>query len=219
MKNNKCIFVIATLIEIALSIFVIISDFFIPTFILIFLMVLSMIIRKENISTIGLTKPKSWLKLIPTTLGLALFMQFIDAGITMPILYRLTGIRVDYSSFSNLQGNFEQLLFLIAMSWTLAAVGEEIVYRGYLQNQFYKILSPLKNGQCLTIVLSSIMFGLAHREQGLVGVIVTTVNAIFFSLIKNKNNNNIWYSICTHGFYNSVGVIIFYFTGPIYSLW
>jgi hypothetical protein len=50
----------------------------------------------------------------------------------MPILNRLTGERQDLSQFAGLQGDLGSLLIFLGLSWTVAAVGEEIVDRGYL---------------------------------------------------------------------------------------
>lgn len=108
---------------------------------------------------------------------------------------------------------------LLALSWTLAAVGEELAYRGYLQ----KVLGDLFGGNLtavlLTVIISSVVFGLAYTEQGIIGVVVTTIDALVFSWLKLKYNNNLWAAILAHGFYNSIGVFTFYFTGPIYGLW
>ncbi len=68
------------------------------------------------------------------------------------------------------------------------------------------------------IAVSSLLFGLAHTEQGLIGVTVTTLDAIFFSLLKLKYDN-IWAPILAHGLSNTIGLTAFFFVGPIYGLW
>ena len=137
----------------------------------------------------------------------------------MPILNRLTGTTIDYSGFSSLQGNLGQLLLLLALSWTLAAVGEELAYRGYLQKVLGDLFGSGQTGVLLTVIISSVVFGLAHIEQGIIGVVVTTIDALVFSWLKRRFDNNLWAAILAHGFYHSIGVIVFFFTGPIYSLW
>jgi hypothetical protein len=49
--------------------------------------------------------------------------------------------------------------------------------------------------------------------------VVTTIDALFFSWLKQKFGGNLWAAILAHGFYNTIGVLVFYFTGPIYGLW
>jgi len=41
----------------------------------------------------------------------------------------------------------------------------------------------------------------------------------YFLLLSFAPQTNLWAAILAHGFYNSIGVIVFYFTGPIYGLW
>jgi hypothetical protein len=137
----------------------------------------------------------------------------------MPVLNRLTGTTIDYSGFANLKGNLGQLLLLLVLSWTLAALGEEMVYRGYPQKQLTGLFGSSLPGILLTVGVSSLLFGLAHTEQGLIGVVVTTIDALFFSWLKLRFGNNLWAAILAHGFYNSTGIFVFFFTGPIYGLW
>jgi membrane protease YdiL (CAAX protease family) len=69
------------------------------------------------------------------------------------------------------------------------------------------------------VVISSLLFGLAHTEQGTIGVILTFLDAIFFSLIKMHYDNNLWAAIIAHGASNTIGLVGFFFLGPMYGLW
>lgn len=217
--NSKTIWKIISMIELAVIVAVVLLDLFIPTLVIIGLMVVSLLIRREHIAVMGFKRPQSWLAMAAFTFVITLFLQLFDVGVVMPILNRLTGTTIDYSGFASLQGNLGQLLLLLGFSWTLAAVGEELAYRGYLQKVLSDLLGSNLSGVLLTVFLSSLLFGLAHIEQGVVGVVVTTFDAIVFSWLKLKYHNNLWAAILAHGFYNSIGVIVFYFTGPIYGLW
>jgi membrane protease YdiL (CAAX protease family) len=191
----------------------------IPTLVIIGLMVVSLLIRREHIAVMGFKRPQSWLSMAGITFVITLLVQLFDVGVVMPTMNRLTGTTIDNDGFASLQGNLGQLLPLLALSWTLAAVGEELAYRGYLQKVLGDLFGNSLTGVLLTVVISSVMFGLAHTEQGIIGVVVTTIDAMVFSWLKLKFDNNLWAAILPHGFYNSIGVIIFYFTGPIYGLW
>jgi uncharacterized protein len=217
--NRENLWKIITLIELCVAATVIILDLFIPTLAILGIMAVSLLVRSEHITTIGFKRPQSWFRMIGFVFVSVFFLQLFDVGVTMPILNHLTGKTIDYSGFASLQGNLGQLLLLLTLSWTLAALGEEIVYRGYLQKLLGNLFGSSLAGVSLTIGISSLFFGLAHTEQGIIGVVVTTIDALFFSWLKRKFDNNLWASILAHGFYNSIGMIIFYFTGPIYGLW
>lgn len=217
--NRKTIWTIITAIEFILAAAVVLLDLFLPTLVILVMVFISLLIRREHIRTLGFKRPASWSRMLGFAFLGALILQLFDVGVVMPILNRLTGSTIDYSGFANLQGNLGQLLTLLVLSWTLAALGEETVYRGYFPKLITDLFGSNLPGVLLAVGVSSLLFGLAHLEQGLVGVVVTTIDALFFSWLKLKFQGNLWAAILAHGFYNSVGLIVFYFTGPIYALW
>ena len=218
MKANT-LWKIITVIELVAVVVVVLRDLFLPTLVLLGMLVISLLIRHEPAATLGFKSTPSWPKVAGWTLLGAVCLQLFDVGVLMPILNRVTGTTIDYSGFAQLKGNLGQLLLFLALSWTLAAMGEEIAYRGYVQKLLTDLFGDGPSGVWLTVGLSSLMFGLAHTEQGLIGVVVTTVDALFYSWLKRKFDGNLWATILAHGFYNSVGMIVFYFAGPIYGLW
>ncbi len=216
---NSKLLKILTVIELIAAIVIVLLDVFNRTLLILGLLALSLLIRHEKLDALGFKKPKSWLWVIGVSFATAALLQLFDAGVLMPILNRLTGTTIDYSGFANLKGNSTQLLMLLLLGWTLAAFGEEVVYRSYLQKLLGGLFGKSIGALIVTIGVSSLLFGLAHREQGMVGVVVTIFDAIVFSLLKRRFDNNLWATILAHGFYNTIGMVIFYFTGPIYSLW
>lgn len=216
---NKNTLKALTLIELIIAITVVLRDLFNPTLIILAMVVISLLIRQEKIDTIGLKKPKSWLTLVSVALLSMVVLQLFDVGVLMPILNRLTGTTINYSGFANLKGNPSQLLILLLIGWTLAAFGEEVVYRGYFQKLLGELFGKRIVGGVITIGISSLVFGLAHRQQGIIGVVVTAFDAVIFSLLKRRFDGNLWATILAHGIYNTVGIVFFYFMGPIYGLW
>jgi uncharacterized protein len=217
--DSKTFWKIITLVELIAAVVVILLDLFLPTLVILGMIFLSLLVRREHIRSLGFKRPQSWSRMLGFTFIAVVFLQLFDVGVVMPIMNRLTGATIDYSGFANLKGNLGQLMLLLALSWTLAAVGEEMVYRGYLQKLLTQLFGSSLPGILLTVGISSLLFGLAHIEQGLVGVVVTTIDAMFFSWLKLRFGGNLWAAILAHGFYNSIGVIVFFFTGPIYGLW
>ena len=62
------------------------------------------------------------------------------------------------------------------------------------------------------------LFGLAHTEQGLIGIILTFLDALFFSFLRWRFKN-LWAAVLGHGFNNTIGLVSFYLVGPMYGLW
>lgn len=217
--STRTIWKLITLLEIVAAVTVILLDLFIPTLVILGMSAISLLVRRESIASLGFKRAQSGLGMAGSVFLGVVFLQLLQIGVTMPVLNRLTDTTINYSSFANLQGNLGQLLLFLTLSWTLAALGEELVYRGYLQKLLGSLLGNNTSGILLTAGISSLLFGLAHIEQGLTGVIVTAIDALFFSWLKHKFDGNLWAAVLAHGFSNSIGLVIFYFTGPLYGLW
>lgn len=217
--DKKVLWKIISVVELIIAVMAIVFDLFIPTLIILGIIILSLLIRRENISILGFKKPKNFIGMLLVILLSVIVWSLLQLSLFMPVLNHLTGTVQDLSSFENLKGNLSNLLFFLLLTWTLAAFGEEIVYRGYFQRRIIDIVGDNRMGMILAVGISSILFGIAHTEQGLIGVIITTLDAIFFSALKIKFHNNLWASILAHGISNSIGLIAFYIVGPITGFW
>ena len=205
-------------LEVVAAAAVVILDFFIATLIVLPLVAISLAIRRQGPSALGFSSAPGALRMIAIVFGLTVAWDLVQFGLTMPILNRITGERQDLSQFAGLQGNVGSLLIFLAVSWTLAAVGEEIVYRGYLPLRITDVFGANTVGILAAVVLSSVLFGLAHTEQGLVGVILTFLDALFFSFLRWRFEN-LWAAVLGHGFNNTIGLVSVYLVGPMYGLW
>ena len=107
---------------------------------------------------------------------------------------------------------------MLVISWTLAAFGEEFAYRGHVQTRMRDVLPAGRTGLIIAVLLSSLLFGLAHTEQGIVGVILSGIDAIFFSILRYRYHT-LWAAILAHGFLNTIGMIAYFIAGPLYGLW
>jgi membrane protease YdiL (CAAX protease family) len=151
-------------------------------------------------------------------LGLTIGWTVLQLALFMPLLEHLTGKRQDVSQFAEVEGDLGLLLVLLALSWTLAAFGEEFAYRGYVQTRMRDVLPLGTAGLVTAVVLSSVVFGLAHTEQGVIGVALTSLDAVFFSVLR-YGYQTLWAAVLAHGFNNTIGLIAYFLAGPFYGLW
>jgi membrane protease YdiL (CAAX protease family) len=206
-------------VEIILAGIVIVLDWFIPTVIVLGIIAISLLARREKIAVLGFRKVEKPFRMVLTILLVIAAWQLLQLSLFMPLLNHLTGTRQNLGAFETLKGNTRSLILLLSLSWTLAAFGEEIIYRGYLQKRLCDIFGDNRMGLVLAVGISSILFGLAHTEQGTIGVTLTFLDALVFSGLKLKYQNNLWASILAHGLSNTIGIVAFFFTGPIYGFW
>ncbi len=77
-----------------------------------------------------------------------------------------------------------ELAVWIALSIT-AGICEELIFRGYLQQQFAVLTRSAWTGAAL----SAILFGLAHGYQGISGVLLITLYGAFFSILAHQRRS------------------------------
>jgi membrane protease YdiL (CAAX protease family) len=63
-----------------------------------------------------------------------------------------------------------------------------------------------------------VLFGLGHTEQGLLGVVVVTLDACVWSVLR-IHYRTLWAPVLAHGFNNTLGFITFFLVGPVHGLW
>ena len=209
---------IVAAVEVLLGGATVLLDLFIPTLVLLALASVSLLIRRQGPGSLGFHRPARAGRLVIEVLGLSVAWTLLSLALLMPVAEHLTGERRDVSQFTEVQGNIGLLLFLLLMSWTLAAVGEELAYRGHLQTRIREILPDERSGLFIAVALSSILFGLAHTEQGLVGILLATSDAIFFSVLRYRYRT-LWASVLAHGLLNSIGMVAYFIAGPFYGFW
>jgi uncharacterized protein len=175
----------------------------------------SLRLRKLRWRDIGLRRPESWL----TTIGIALLVgvgyQLLDIFLIAPLLYTLTGEAVDLSQFDIIRGNLAILVASLVVSWTLAAVIEELFFRGYLLNRVMDVAGKERMGIGIALAINAIVFGFAHAYQGLAGVIDTALAGLVLGAIYFFARRNLWLPILTHGIIDTVGFLLIY-TGMYY---
>ena len=159
---------------------------------------------------VGLARPRNW---ATTAVGVSagLAMEALELTVTQPLLIKITGRKPDFSDFPALHGNLKLLLIGLAFTWTLAAFGEEMVWRGYLMNR----VVGLFNGSCRTewtisLILVNAAFGLAHRYQGVTGVLDEALMGVILGLIYLASRRNLTIAIVAHGVADSTDVFLFF---------
>jgi hypothetical protein len=204
------------LIELAIAILIIAGNLtgIIPYTSTIFVLLfawLTLIIRGKSWRDFGLKKPGSWSNSILLALFVGIIYQAISLYLIEPFLSSLTGELPDVGSFKSLTGNMQLTVIWILISWTLAAFGEEMVYRGYFMHGFTDLFKNEKTGRIFSVILSSVLFGLVHLYQGLSGMISVGLFGLMFALVYFASGRNLWAPILAHGISDTLGFIIIYF--------
>ena len=195
----------------------VILDLLIPTLVLLAMAAASLLARRRGLGSLGLRRAADG-GLVLKMLAFAAVWSVFQLGVTMPIANHVSGDKQDLSGFEGLEGNLWMLAGYLVLGWTLAAFAEELAYRGYVLTRLREALGGGRPALVLAVVVSSLLFGFAHSEQGLIGVLVVTLDALAWAVLR-LHYQTLWAPILAHGFNNTLGFITFFFVGPVYGLW
>src|SRR5580704_14329317 len=130
--------------------------------------------------------------------------------VTQPLLARLTGKQPDLADFRILSGNVKWTLIALAFTWTLAAFGEELVWRGYLMNRVAGLGQRTRLAWVCSLLVVNAVFGLAHSNQGVTGIIEEGIAGVLLGLMYLGTGRNLAVPIVAHGVQDTIDMILIF---------
>jgi len=137
-------------------------------------------------------------------------IEGLELFVTQPLLARATGQLPDLSDFTDLVGNLQLLMEVIAGAWILAALGEELVWRGWLLNRCADLFGRNRAGWIAALVVSSVAFGLAHAYQGSIGVTENIIDGALLAGVYFACGRNLLAPMVAHGITDTVDALIIF---------
>ena len=172
--------------------------------------VVSLWLRGEGARAVGLAFRSDWGRTVLLGLGAGVGYQGFSLYVAEPAIARLTGKLPDVSLFAPLAGNVHFLLISLAVAWTLAAVGEEFVYRGYLLTRIARGLGDTPRVWLGALAVTTILFGVGHRYQGASGMISAGLGGFAFGLLYLATGRNLWVAVIAHGTMDTLGFLLLF---------
>jgi hypothetical protein len=207
-----------TVVEVLLAVAAVLLDLFLPALVLCAMAGVSLLVRREPPSTLGLHRLSHPGRQLAQVVALALGWTTTVFLLVMPVTEHLTGSRQDTSEFADLEGDLPRLLLFLALSWTLAALVEELAFRGYLLTRVTDLIGTSLLARSVAVVGVAVLFALIHGEQGVAGMVLVFVDAVFFGVLRYAYGS-LWASVVAHGVSNTVGMVAFFLVGPFSALW
>jgi len=171
---------------------------------------ISIRIRGLHWRDVGLGFKQPLLKFVAIGLAVGVGMEALELFATQPQLTRLLNKGPDLHQLQPLVGNPKLLILGIALSWVLAAFGEETVYRGYLQNRVAEIFGRSRNAWIVSAILVTLLFGFAHFPQGITGIIENVIDGAILAAVYFATGRNLIAPIVAHGVQDTVDVLLIY---------
>ena len=204
-------------VEVVLASAAIVLDMAIPSLVLLLLAAASLILRRRGPASLGLRRARRGRMVLETAVIAGVWSVF-QLAVTIPAATHLSGQRQEMGVFADVEGNLGLLVALLALSWTLGAFVEEVAFRGYLLTRLREALGPGPTSVAVAVIVSSVLFGVLHSEQGLVGVVVVALDGVVFCALRFRYGT-LWAPVLAHGFNNTLGLLTFFMIGPVYGFW
>jgi membrane protease YdiL (CAAX protease family) len=201
--------------ELALVALIFIADwrhlvYFSKTLYILVLGCVSLWVRRTGWRNIGLSKFRSWGTTVTLGVGCGILIELFELFVSQPGLIWLTGKKPDLSDFQALTGNLGYMLIALGLTWTLAAFGEEMVYRGYVMNRAADLGRGTRGAWVTSLIVVNLAFGLAHTYQGITGVVENALDGAILGWIYLRTGRNLSVPIIAHGVTDTVDLLLIF---------
>ena len=207
--------------KIFLSILTIAFCFFVPHFanlsIFIYPIVVLMVvwlylkyISKENFSDIFFSFKRFQLKAIWIGIIAAILLSLFFRFAWDPFINSIIPSgKIDLSDFASIRNSPVNYAIVLLLALLVGGFYEEIIFHGFIFTRFEKIFKS-KWATITAFMLTAIIFGLYHFQQGFKGILLTTIAGAVYHVLILKFNRNLWYGVFVHAFFDFIGLTLIY---------
>ena len=184
--------------------------FIYPVIVLIVVWLFLKYISKENLSDLFFSFSRFetraiWVGIIAAIL-LSLFFQFAWD----PLINKIFPAgKIDLSDFSGIRNNPVNYIIILVLALVVGGFYEEIIFHGFIFTRLEKIFQG-KWATVTAFILTNIIFGAYHFQQGLKGILLATIAGAAYHVLILKFNRNLWYGLFFHAFFDFIGLTLIY---------
>ncbi len=160
--------------------------------------------------SLGFAAPPAWARTLGIGAGAGTAIFAFEFFAMKPALAAWTGEYSNLSGFASLVGNLPMLLLLLAANFVLAALGEELVWRGYALPRVAELIGGSRAAWVASLVMVNTGFGLAHLYQGPTGVIETGVGGAVLGGLYLAGGRNLVIPMAAHFTSNAIDFVLIY---------
>ncbi len=125
------------------------------------------------------------------------------------IMVNISGIPepADMSGYSFLSDHIIWLVLMLIGVWTSSAIGEEIIYRGYLINRLADVFPSTRYKDTIAVLGSAVIFGLAHYQWGTTGIVQTALMGLAIGICYLKMGRRLLIMILAHAYMDTILIV------------
>ena len=114
------------------------------------------------------------------------------------------------SIYDYLKHNLGMLFLVLGGVYIVSSFGEEVIYRAFLINRISRFGAWSKHGTAIAVILSSVVFGLAHYEWGPMGMVQTGFMGLALGICYIKLKKRLWILILAHAYMDTILMVQMY---------
>ena len=154
--------------------------------------------RGGSLADLGFRRPRRWLTVPLWVLGI--LVVFVTAqGLVPALVVQFFDVpQPDMSRYDVIRGNAAMALFFAIALPLVAAVPEEIVYRGFMIDRFTTAFGGGNGATWLAALAQAFIVGLIHFQWGIGGILMTTIMGLVWGAAFVLCGRNLWIVILAH---------------------
>ena len=155
---------------------------------------------------LGFVRPRHGAIDLVIALVAGVLFKILMKALVMPLL----GFGAVNSTYHYLSGNTAALL--VTLLWVIVGggFGEELIWRGFLFERLGAFLGPRAHAKLVIVVVTSILFALAHYwDQGVPGAVQATMTGLVFGATYMRIRT-IWPMMVAHAAFDVPAVVMIY---------
>lgn len=161
-------------------------------------------------AALGLRAPPHWWSVPVVAVALVVGANLAVLVVARPLWQLLHLTPPDYTTYGALRGNGARLALLLAIAWSSAAFGEELLFRGHFLPRLQAAFGDGALAACLAVALQAVFFGAMHAPQGAAGVVQTGVVGLVFGAGYMLGGRTIWPLVLAHGAIDTLSLVALY---------
>jgi membrane protease YdiL (CAAX protease family) len=114
------------------------------------------------------------------------------------------------AALGHLRGDTGEYLYWLLIAWSCAAVGEELIFRGFLLSRLESALGGGRAALLTALLVQALIFGLSHAYQGPGGMWLTGITGLLLGGVYLISGRNLVVCILLHGLVDSVSLTAIY---------
>ena len=167
-------------------------------------------VNGESWRMLGLVRPGSLGRMFLAIVALYAAVVASALIIIEPLAHALGWGTLDVGAYTNLRGDPTELAKILIIAWTTAAIGEELLFRGFLLTRLEALLGNTRISTAFAVILQAVLFGVAHAYLGAKGIMTATFVGLIYGAWYVMRGRNLWPLIVAHGLTDTVSLLAIY---------